>query len=923
MNDFLQTIQTDTDTSSTKSSALPVGEANSSLAEFNQNITSSNDDSIFLQNKLTKAEWESIEKPVSEDEKKILHVILEGYQTINIRFNENQTMIQILNIIPSNEIQMYLYKEYFLSTIEQIADKINVLMTHKTKQAKKEKTKIDTTIDQEMIDFIKNSLQKINPQKMDSEIKKIKKIDMFRIKNMNETIHIKKPNIFEFLLLEFCEKIVLSLVNKNNEYGFYLYSLIQLKKVSIQNINLFVSNFIDQIIELTRNKMNIAEIFHRSPEFIEKNKYLLKYADISLFSHQKQLFSCFKLNKQTPKLVLYMAPTGTGKTLSPIGLATTYRIIFVCVARHVGLALAKSAISIGKKVAFAFGCETASEIRLHYFSAVSYSIHRKSGGIFKVDNSVGTNVEIMICDVKSYLTAMHYMLAFNPEEDIITYWDEPTITMDYENHELHETIHKNWVENRISKVVLSCATLPKESEIIDTIMDFKSKFENAEIETITSFDCKKSISLLNKEGKCSLPHLLFSDYDELINCIKYCEENKTLLRYFDLEETVRFLEYVNQNDFLDEKYKMNQYFHKIEDITMDSIKIYYIEAIKVLQKNVWPMIHSKCVETQEYKFKHVVQKDLDVFRKIKSVDSSLISPHHNNMEFNRTTSVCPDPMVIAPTANPFQGILLTTNDAHTLTDGPTIFLVEDVEKIGKFYIQQTKIPEKVLNSIMEKIGENEVVQKKISILEKSLEDKLGNEIEKDKKMEKEHFNKETREIMNQLKTLQEYIKSVNMESKYIPNTIQHQLLWVPNGEIVNNAFVPVIDEMVIKEIMSVDVENQLKLLLLLGIGVFTKQPNIQYMEIMKRLASEQKLYIIIAQSDYIYGTNYQFCHGFIGKDLMNMTHQKTIQALGRIGRNNIQQEYTVRFRDDSIIKNLFRPMGENFEAINMSKLFNS
>ena len=71
----------------------------------------------------------------------------------------------------------------------------------------------------------------------------------------------------------------------------------------------------------------------------------------------------------------------------------------------------------------------------------------------------------MICDVQSYLTAMHYMLAFNDECDVVTYWDEPTITMDYETHELHGQINKNWRENKISKMVLSCATLPKEEEI--------------------------------------------------------------------------------------------------------------------------------------------------------------------------------------------------------------------------------------------------------------------------------------------------------------------------------------------------------------------------------------------------------------------------------------------------------------------------
>ena len=121
--------------------------------------------------------------------------------------------------------------------------------------------------------------------------------------------------------------------------------------------------------------------------------------------------------------------------------------------------------------------------------------------------------------------------------------------------------------------------------------------------------------------------------------------------------------------------------------------------------------------------------------------------------------------------------------------------------------------------------------------------------------------------------------------------------------------------------MLLNIDNHLKVLLLLGIGMFIENPNVQYMEIMKRLAEEQKLFIIIASSDYIYGTNYQFCHGFIGKDLTKMTPQKTLQAMGRIGRNNIQQDYTVRFRDDDMIMRLFQKPLVNIEANNMCSLF--
>ena len=116
-------------------------------------------------------------------------------------------------------------------------------------------------------------------------------------------------------------------------------------------------------------------------------------------------------------------------------------------------------------IAIAFGCKDPSDIRLHYFAAKDFVRHRKSGQIFKVDNSVGDKVQVIITDIQSFLPAMNYMCAFNEESDIIWYWDEPTITLDYEQHEFHEILERNWKENRINNVVLSSATLPDKDEV--------------------------------------------------------------------------------------------------------------------------------------------------------------------------------------------------------------------------------------------------------------------------------------------------------------------------------------------------------------------------------------------------------------------------------------------------------------------------
>ena len=87
--------------------------------------------------------------------------------------------------------------------------------------------------------------------------------------------------------------------------------------------------------------------------------------------------------------------------------------------------------------------------------------------------------------------------------------------------------------------------------------------------------------------------------------------------------------------------------------------------------------------------------------------------------------------------------------------------------------------------------------------------------------------------------------------------------------------------------------------------VFAAHDSDRYTEIMKKLAQEQKLYLIIASTDFIYGTNYQFCHGYLSTDLQDMSQEKAIQAMGRVGRNKLQFDYTIRFRNDVILKKLF------------------
>ena len=175
-------------------------------------------------------------------------------------------------------------------------------------------------------------------------------------------------------------------------------------------------------------------------------------------------------------------------------------------------------------------------------------------------------------------------------------------------------------------------------------------------------------------------------------------------------------------------------------------------------------------------------------------------------------------------------------------------------------------------------------------------------------------------LTNELNLLRAAIKNAVLNDTFIPNKLHHLEKWA-KGLPCEKSFTSNISEDVVGDIMSLhDIDNNWKILLLMGIGVFMNHASDKYREIMKQLADEQKLFMIIASSDYIYGTNYQFCHAYIGKDL-NLTQEKIIQSMGRVGRGNIQQNYSVRFRDNQQIVELFTSHVHKPEVVNMNALF--
>ena len=872
---------------------------------------------MLAQTKLTKKEWEMVEIKVTPDKMEILEMMAQGYDNDKITCYKLQSLVSFLKLENTNEIDNYIYEQFFKKDISKLLTLLsspeNITFSHPTKSLKN----------------------------------KVKKSDMIRI--THNTTNIISDNTYEYILLQFIEKLLTSkkIVRKSKssstatvDWRFYYFTLYKIQQTFVPNTNKVVLSFLSAIFEYFQPDVNVIDFVYNAKLFIEKNDNLFRYKHLTLYDHQKRIVSACKTYHSSPKLVLYIAPTGTGKTLTPILLSSAYKVIYVCAAKHVGLSLAKSAISIHKKIAFAYGCSCPNDVKLHYFAAKEYTKNSKSGGIHKVDNSVGDKVEIIICDVLSYLPAMNYMLRFNESTSIITYFDEPTIFLDYPSHPSHEVIHKNWSENVIPNVILSSATLPKEEEIPETIRDFRSKFENSVIINIVSYECSKSIPLINKDGYIALPHYDVEELSDVKIMANHIIENPTILRYLDIGECVHFIQEFEKTDYCKERDDLSllSNIDHLDKVELMNIKLHYLHILKYMNQETWEIVMgSLSLSRGLYIQPFIKPKSIGPGSSVSSSSTQFISkPLVRLSSISTETPNLHEKVVssIPPSSSGEFGIYITTKDAHTLNDGPTIFLTNDIEKVSQFYIIQSSIPSVVMDDIAGKIDFNSQVMTRIDMLEKALDDintkrlksntettKIEKRMNQDTQMDQESKTKGVEKLTSELNGLSSSLKSIHLPEKYIPNKPSHIQHWIGDTRLNYTPFTSDIDEEIVERIMKLHISQMWKLLLLMGIGVFSnKHSSDEYTEIMKMLADNQQLYLIIASSDYIYGTNYQFCNCYISKN-MDLTQEKVIQAIGRVGRNNLQQNYSIRFRSNNHIQKLFNPEEVKQEAINMNLLF--
>jgi hypothetical protein len=271
---------------------------------------------------------------------------------------------------------------------------------------------------------------------------------------------------------------------------------------------------------------------------------------------------------------------------------------------------------------------------------------------------------------------------------------------------------------------------------------------------------------------------------------------------------------------------------------------------------------------------------------------------------------------------------ITTKCSHTLTYGPTIYLCENLDKWINYFVENSGIHQSVFKELEKNIDFNNEIIDKVIKKKKFLEDRTIKDEQNENKMKEQRFDPITKQLIEEIEGLERCFKDIQLNPLYIPNTRPHYDKWA-NTKVKyenSNVFTGDVDESCVRKIMNLSIDTNYKILLLMGIGVFNTNMDSNenklddYNDIMKELAEQKKLLFMIAGSEYINGTNFQFDHGYLADDIININQETIIQAIGRVGRKEKNKTFTFRFRDSSVIKSLFIK-DNHIESINLNKLF--
>jgi hypothetical protein len=245
---------------------------------------------------------------------------------------------------------------------------------------------------------------------------------------------------------------------------------------------------------------------------------------------------------------------------------------------------------------------------------------------------------------------------------------------------------------------------------------------------------------------------------------------------------------------------------------MKSIKLYYLKVLKNILPDSWASVYTAFQLGRKQRIipntgidpsgnKILKTRSLGPVTEAKNMNSSMSGASLTRMASTQVTTSSAASSAATSSTTQAKGscaIYVTTKDAYTLTDGPTIFLANDVQKVAKFCIQQANIPASIMKDIMEKIEFNNTLNERIAGIESDLafeEEKITNKLcgasGASKSMERKNKNKSKIasdmidktddanivKMRDTLEDLKKMVKSATLNDVFIPNKLTHLTVW--------------------------------------------------------------------------------------------------------------------------------------------------
>lgn len=221
------------------------------------------------QRKLTRSEWAGIEVPVQTAELQVLQLLKDGYHDVQVRRNLCQSLFSFLKIEASPKNEEYLFQTYlkpqmgpieaFLANNSQADSSTAGATRHSTTTSKK--------------------------------AAKVSSADRIRLERFDVEQH--RRDIFEFVLLDHMLQLVKSGASPKIQHHEF-YTLSKMSQCSVSKVNQPFAEVLRRLLKAVEPLMSLYVTVSIAPDTIERNKDLLRYADMCLYEHQKTIFTTCK-----------------------------------------------------------------------------------------------------------------------------------------------------------------------------------------------------------------------------------------------------------------------------------------------------------------------------------------------------------------------------------------------------------------------------------------------------------------------------------------------------------------------------------------------------------------------------------------------------------------------------------------------------